>query len=127
MDHGGDITGEVAGDEGFSRTKGRMKVAFLPSSAYLWPMRTPSFIPPIKRGEAPSKFDRHYGTRQAKRWRDVLAIMLGFCLLVVAVLLVDPLFSRKSLRLGPLLVVVALCTILFVLALSFHLRYRSRE
>lgn len=89
-------------------------------------VRRPPFIPPSTGGE-PSRFDRHYGTRTSKRWGDLFSVLLGLSLLVLAVLAVDPLFSRKSLRLGPLVAVGVLCTIFFVLALSFHLRYRSRE
>ena len=75
----------------------------------------------------PSKFDRHHGTRRAKRWRDAFFVLFGLGLLVVAVLAVDPMFSHAQLKWWPLLFAGFLSTIFLAVALSFHLRYRSRE
>lgn len=75
----------------------------------------------------PSKFDRHYGTRRAKRFRDAFSVLFGLSLLAVAVVGVDPLFSHTRLKLGPLLITTFLAAIFLAVALSFHLRYRSRE
>jgi hypothetical protein len=90
-------------------------------------MRIPPFVPPLKRGENVSKFDRHYGTRRAKRWRDAFFVLFGLGLLVAAVLVLDPMFSHAQMKLWPLLVMGFLDTIFLALALSFHLRYKSRE
>ena len=84
-------------------------------------------IPLLNLGETPSKFDRHYKTRQAKRWRDAFAILLGLSLLVLVVLALDPLFSQHSLHVGRLIGVVLFCAVFLVVTISFHLRYKSRE
>jgi hypothetical protein len=46
---------------------------------------------------------------------------------VVAVLVLDPMFSHTQLKWWPLLVMGLLDTIFLAVALNFHLRYRSRE
>jgi len=84
-------------------------------------------VPPLKRREAPSKFDRHHRTRRSKRWRDRFLILSGLGILVTAMLALDPLFSHAPLMLWPTLFAGFLSTIFLAFALSFHLRYRSRE
>ena len=75
----------------------------------------------------PSRFDRHYGTRRAKRWRDVCLVLLGISVLVLAVVGLDPLFSHEPLKTGRVLLIGLLATIFLALGLSFHMRYKSRE
>ncbi len=88
------------------------------------PPRTP-LSPPVNGGR--SKFDRHYGTRRAKKLRDAFFILFALSLLAVGVVGLDPLFSQARLKLGPFLATGFLSIIFLAFALNFHLRYRSRE
>ena len=75
----------------------------------------------------PSKFDRHYTTRQNKRWRDISLILAGLTLLVVVLIALDPLVSGGASSPRALIFFGFLLFVFLSFALSFHLRYRSRE
>ena len=90
-------------------------------------MKPTSLIPPLKRVEPPSKFDRHYNTRLNKRWRDISLILAGLTLLILIIVAIDPLLSGGPTRLGTLSLFAFLFFVFVAFAMTFHLRYKSRE
>jgi hypothetical protein len=87
----------------------------------------PPFNSPYKRGEGPSKFDRHYNTRLNKRWRDVCLSLAGVMLLVVVLIALDPVVSGSAPSPRALIFFSFLFLVFLIFSLSFHLRYKSRE
>ncbi len=81
----------------------------------------------VREEDGISKFDRHYSTRQNKRWRDICLSGAGVSLLVALLIGLDPVVSGGPSHPRALTFFGFLFIVFSSLSLSFQLRYKSRE